>query len=115
MVFLRFGAVELFLQLSLAALSLATITCLNENYTYQKLAGYGFVPSNARDKFGDTLGGFGSAIAIDRKNWTKTDGVYTGILWALPDRGWYVHDPSRQIQGVLLIADSALKEHTRYP
>ena len=66
-------------------------TCNNEQYTYQQLAGYGFVPSNAVDKYGDTLGGYGSAIAIDRSSWKKTDnGSYTGLLWAVPDRGWYV-------------------------
>ncbi len=64
-------------------------TCNNEQYTYQQLAGYGFVPSNAVDKYGDTLGGYGSAIAIDRSSWKKLkNGSYTGLLWAIPDRGW---------------------------
>ena len=64
-------------------------TCDNKNFVYESLAGYGFVPSDARDRFGDTLGGYGSAIAIDRKSWRKTQtGSYTGLLWALPDRGW---------------------------
>ena len=68
-------------------------TCDQEQYTYQQLAGYGFVPSNARDKYGDTLGGYGSGIAIDRTSWVKTpNGSYTGLLWAVPDRGWYVAD-----------------------
>jgi hypothetical protein len=41
------------------------------------------------DKFGDTLGGWGSAIALDRAQWKKLpDGSFTGILYALPDRGW---------------------------
>lgn len=109
--FLRLGAVVLSLQSSLAlALSTGDITsrftsralgvvnetdCDGRHYSYQQLAGYGFVPSDARDKFGDTLGGFGSAIAIDRNSWKKKKNVYTGILWALPDRGWYGHDPSR--------------------
>lgn len=66
-------------------------TCDNEQYTYQELAGYGFVPSNATDKYGDTLGGYGSAIAIDRSSWELLEnGSYTGLLWAIPDRGWYV-------------------------
>ena len=64
-------------------------TCDGKQYTYQSLAGYGFIPSNARDKFGDTIGGIGSSAAIDRNTWKKTtNGSYTGILWALPDRGW---------------------------
>ncbi|KAL8691792.1 MAG: hypothetical protein Q9218_003068 [Villophora microphyllina] len=64
-------------------------TCNGNQYTYQQLAGYGFVPSDARDSYGDTLGGFGSSAAIDLKTWRKLkNGTYTGILYALPDRGW---------------------------
>jgi hypothetical protein len=63
--------------------------CGGKNYTYEALAGYGFVPSNFRDRFGDTLGGHGSAIALDRSQWKKkSDGSYTGVLFTLPDRGW---------------------------
>lgn len=65
-------------------------TCDGRNYLYRGLAGYGLIPSNARDKFGDTLGGIGSSIALDRKAWKKTkSGNYEGIIWGLPDRGWY--------------------------
>ena len=65
-------------------------TCDGKEFTYQQLAGYGFVPSIARDKFGDTLGGYGSSIAVDRKSWKKLkDGTYSGTIWAVPDRGWY--------------------------
>ena len=64
-------------------------TCDGKQFTYQSLAGYGFIPSNARDKFGDTIGGIGSSIAIERSSWKKTkSGSYTGTLWAIPDRGW---------------------------
>lgn len=66
-----------------------TTTCGGNTYVYQELAGYGFVPSDARDKFGDTLGGFGSSVAIDQKSWKKVGkDSYKGTLWALPDRGW---------------------------
>ncbi|THZ23385.1 outer membrane autotransporter, partial [Aureobasidium pullulans] len=65
-----------------------TTTCGGQTYVYQELAGYGFVPGNARDKFGDTLGGIGSSIAIDKNTWKKKGQSYSGILWALPDRGW---------------------------
>ena len=65
-----------------------TTTCNGETYVYQELAGYGYIPSTARDKYGDTLGGFGSAVAIDRATWTKVGKSYTGLLYALPDRGW---------------------------
>ncbi|KAL8966453.1 MAG: hypothetical protein Q9197_005971 [Variospora fuerteventurae] len=59
-----------------------------------RLAGYGSIPANARDSYGDTLGGFGSAIAIDHKSWRKLkNGTYTGKLYAIPDRGWYTVSP----------------------
>ena len=64
-------------------------SCKGKNYTYQELAGFGLIPGNARDQFGDTIGGIGSAIALDRTQWVKLpNGSYTGVLWALPDRGW---------------------------
>ncbi|KAI3399199.1 hypothetical protein diail_7568 [Diaporthe ilicicola] len=65
-------------------------TCNGKQYSYNELAGYGFIPASARDKFGDTIGGIGSAIALDQSSWKKSeDGLsYEGLLWALPDRGW---------------------------
>lgn len=61
-----------------------------KSFVYESLAGYGFTPGNSRDKFGDTAGGIGSSAAIDLKSWKldKKTGVYSGIIWALPDRGW---------------------------
>jgi hypothetical protein len=62
-----------------------------KTYTYQELAGYGFVPGSAKDEFFDTLGGIGSSIVLDRTQWKKlSNGSYTGVLWGLPDRGWQV-------------------------
>ncbi|WEW59906.1 hypothetical protein PRK78_005388 [Emydomyces testavorans] len=64
-------------------------TCGEHTYNYHGLAGYGFVPSNAVDKYGDTLGGIGSSVAIEQSSWErKQDGSYEGIAWAVPDRGW---------------------------
>lgn len=65
-------------------------TCNGQFYAYTELAGYGFISGNARDKYGDTIGGVGSAIALDQSSWTRSvDGLtYQGLLWALPDRGW---------------------------
>lgn len=64
-------------------------TCNRKTYTYERLAGFGYLPGNARDKFGDTLGGIGSDVVLDRSAWKKAgNGSYTGLLWALPDRGW---------------------------
>ena len=65
------------------------IKCSGEKYAYEGLVGYGVVASNARDKYGDTLGGFGSSITLDGKSWKQAkDGSYSGIFYALPDRGW---------------------------
>lgn len=93
MFFLRAVLAALCFQWHLIAMaSVNRITCGGRNYTYEGLAGYGLIPSNARDKYGDTIGGIGSAIVIDRQSWSKTaEGNYTGVLWALPDRGWYCH------------------------
>lgn len=63
-------------------------TCNGQTYTYNELAGYGFVPSDAYDKFGDTSGGIGSSLAFDRSLWKKNGTGYSGVVWALPDRGW---------------------------
>ena len=66
-----------------------TTTCNGKTYEYISLAGYGFTAPNGRDKFGDTAAGIGSSAAIDAKTWTLHDnGTYTGLLYALPDRGW---------------------------
>ena len=64
-------------------------TCNGKTYEYLNFAGYGFTASNARDKFGDTAGGIGSSAAFDPNSWMLHDnGSYTGLLYALPDRGW---------------------------
>ena len=70
------------------ATAVNTTTCNGKTYVYEELAGYGFLPSNARDKYGDTLGGIGSSIAVDKSSWKKSGSSYTGTLYALPDRGW---------------------------
>lgn len=67
-----------------------TTTCNGAKYTYQSLAGYGYLPSDAYDKYGDTIGGIGSSVAFAPSSWKhdqKTD-RYTAIVWASPDRGW---------------------------
>ncbi|OJJ72067.1 hypothetical protein ASPBRDRAFT_196187 [Aspergillus brasiliensis CBS 101740] len=64
-------------------------TCGSTTYSYTGLEGYGFVPSNATDKYGDTMGGFGSSAAFDLSTWRRTGpNAYTGIIYCLPDRGW---------------------------
>ncbi len=64
-------------------------TCNGKHYAYQELAGYGLVSADARDKYGDTIGGHGSAIAMDAAAWSRGEnGTYAGVLYTLPDRGW---------------------------
>ncbi|KAE8832520.1 hypothetical protein P3342_012718 [Pyrenophora teres f. teres] len=63
-------------------------TCNNQVYEYETLAGYGKLPSNVRDKYGDTVGGIGSAIALEPKSWKFGGDSYTGVIYGLPDRGW---------------------------
>ncbi|VBB82137.1 Putative protein of unknown function [Podospora comata] len=70
----------------------STTTCRGKSYTYNELAGFGSIPSDARDKFGDTIS-IGSSAAIT--NWKKRSAggknkqtYYTGTLYGLPDRGW---------------------------
>jgi len=62
--------------------------CNNQMYKYQGLAGWGALPSNARDKYGETIGGIGSAIAFKSGSWKFSNGIYTGVVYCLPDRGW---------------------------
>ncbi|HEY1506308.1 MAG TPA: esterase-like activity of phytase family protein [Stellaceae bacterium] len=58
-------------------------------FVNQGLVGVTRVPSDARDQFGDTLGGFGSAMAMEPGTWHKNrDGSFSGTLFMVPDRGW---------------------------
>ncbi|KAK6532153.1 hypothetical protein TWF694_003313 [Orbilia ellipsospora] len=63
--------------------------CNGKTYTYRALNGYGFVPSNGRDKYGDTAS-IGSSIKISGWTLDPATGSYSGTLWGLPDRGWNV-------------------------
>jgi len=71
--------------------SVSETTCNGKKYVYEELAGWGILDGTSRDKFGDTIGGIGSAIALDKKSWKKKKGgneAYDGIIFGLPDRGW---------------------------
>jgi hypothetical protein len=55
------------------------------------MAGYGFVPFDAIDSVGDTIGGMGSSAAIDANSWKRCGkNLYTGTLYGVPDRGFNV-------------------------
>jgi hypothetical protein len=58
-------------------------------FVNQGLVGVARVPSNAVDRFGDTLGGFGSGMTVEPGSWKEQrQGVYGGRFLMLPDRGW---------------------------
>jgi hypothetical protein len=60
-----------------------------QTFVNKGLVGVARVPSNAVDQFGDTLGGFGSGMAMDLESWHRNrDGSFGGTLYMLPDRGW---------------------------
>jgi hypothetical protein len=60
-----------------------------QTFVNKGLVGVARVASDAKDHFGDTLGGFGSGMAMDLRSWHKNrDGSYDGTLYMIPDRGW---------------------------
>src|SRR5262249_32614096 len=70
-----------------AAFAGSSATVSGVTYVNKGLVGVGRIPSNQRDKFGETFGS-GSGMAIDTAAWTKGANGYKGSLWLLPDRGY---------------------------
>src|SRR3978361_2068077 len=69
--------------------SAQSVSFQGKTFVNKGLVGVPRVPSNAVDQFGDTLGGIGSAMAIDLDSWHQNrDGSYGGTLYMLPDKGW---------------------------
>ena len=66
-----------------------TVTIGDLTFVNQALVGVGRLPSDLRDKFGETFGS-GSAIAVDPKSWVRTATGYQGTFYMLPDRGYNV-------------------------
>lgn len=77
--------------------AVTSITCNSESYSYDGLAGFGSLPSTARDQFGDTIS-IGSSMAV--KNWKKIGKSYKGTLFGLPDRGWNTNGTQNTIPRV---------------
>ena len=69
-----------------AARCAETVTIGNLVFVNKALVGVGRLPSDLRDKFGETFGS-GSAIAVDPKSWMRTPAGYAGTFYMLPDRG----------------------------
>jgi hypothetical protein len=75
----------------------ASVSCNGQAYTYDGLAGFGSLKSDARDQYGDTIS-IGSAMAV--KDWKKSGEVYTGTMYGLPDRGWNTNGTQNTIPRV---------------
>src|SRR6516165_6190213 len=67
--------------------SAQSVSFQGHSFVNKGLVGVARIPSNARDQFGETLGGFGSGMAMDLDSWHRNrDGSYGGTLYMLPDR-----------------------------
>lgn len=68
----------------------STATLSGSGFVNHGLVGVGRLPAATRDKFGETFGSF-SAFNFQPGTWTRrSDGSYTGTLFAQPDRGYNV-------------------------
>lgn len=68
---------------STKASAVNTTVCNGQTYVYQEMAGYGYLISDYRDRYGDSLS-LGSSIALDRSTWSQKGDVYEGVMYALP-------------------------------
>lgn len=60
-------------------------------YVNKGIVGFGLIPADFVDSVGDTMGGFGSAIAFKPGTWQPLEnGSYSGTIVAHPDRGFNV-------------------------
>src|SRR5262245_51776371 len=76
-----------------SARSAETVTIGDLVFVNKALVGVGRMPSDLRDKFGETFGS-GSAIVVDPKSWMRTPGGYAGTFYILPDRGYNIDGTS---------------------
>ncbi|KAG8726450.1 hypothetical protein FRC12_023396 [Ceratobasidium sp. 428] len=66
----------------------------SQTFVNKGIVGFGYVPATARDSYGETLGGLGSAIALARGSFKAgPNGTFTGRLITQPDRGYNVEGP----------------------
>ena len=76
------------LVLGASAAAAQTVTFQGQDFVNKGLVGVARVPSNAMDKYGDTVS-LGSGMAVLPGSWHKRgDGSYIGRFLMLPDRGW---------------------------
>ena len=77
--------------------AVASVSCNGQAYTYDGVAGFGSVVSDARDQYGDTIS-IGSSMTV--KNWKRSGKGYTATLYGLPDRGWNTNGTQNTIPRV---------------
>ncbi|WVQ86108.1 hypothetical protein IAT38_008276 [Cryptococcus sp. DSM 104549] len=61
------------------------VTFAGKTYINKGLVGFGAIPGDAVDSFGETIGGIGSAIAL--QSFERDGDSYKGVFAAQPDRG----------------------------
>src|SRR5262245_1421499 len=66
-----------------------TVTVGGLTLVNKGLVGVGRIPSDRRDKLGETFGS-GSGLAADVRSWRRTADGYRGTFYLLPDRGYNV-------------------------
>ena len=74
--------------MKLAGTALACLLALSGPGHAAMLVGVARIPSDARDGEGETLGGFGSGMALVPGSLRMTRDGVRGTLAAIPDRGW---------------------------
>lgn len=75
---------------ALVAQPVTTVTVNHQTFVNQGLVGVGRMPSDLKDKFGETFGSF-SAFTFQPGSWQRNaNGSYSGTLFAQPDRGYNV-------------------------
>ena len=99
-----------------AARGTETVIIGDLTFVNKALVGVGRLPSDLRDKFGETFGS-GSAIAVDPRSWVRTPAGYQGTFYMLPDRGFNVTGTSdyRARINMLFITFTPLDDPTAVP
>lgn len=72
------------------ALAETDVTVEGNVYEYFGLTGYGSIPSDAVDKYDDTIS-IGSSVAFQKNSMQVKDGVYSFTSYTLPDRGMNIY------------------------
>ncbi len=72
-----------------SAQTVDSVTIGGSSFANQGLVGVGRIASSTRDKYGETLGSM-SGLTFDAGSWRRSGDSYSGIMYALPDRGYNV-------------------------